>query len=163
MCQLSESRLGSRLQDLRAGVSYIRVSSRIAAVTRVSTVFACDSRMSVCFLTRATCKNVRQILKPRATAQPPLPNSRQLTEWRLGLWDDAFLAASHPQHIAARRGDGGLFWAAATAIVANGSRCCVCVCEPARCPAASLTRAARTGRGGQRRSRQRTWAVQGRR
>ena len=32
---------------------------------------ACDSRMSVCFLTRATCKNVRQNLIPRATAYPP--------------------------------------------------------------------------------------------
>ena len=29
---------------------------------------ACNSRMSVCFLTRATCKNVRQNLIPRATA-----------------------------------------------------------------------------------------------
>ena len=32
---------------------------------------ACDSRMSVWFLTRATCKNVRQNLIPRATAYPP--------------------------------------------------------------------------------------------
>ena len=30
--------------------------------------FACNSRMSVCFVTRATCKNVRQNLRPRATA-----------------------------------------------------------------------------------------------
>ena len=30
--------------------------------------FACNSRMSVCFLTRSTCKNVRQNLIPRATA-----------------------------------------------------------------------------------------------
>ena len=29
---------------------------------------ACNSRMSVCFLTRTTCKNVRQNLIPRATA-----------------------------------------------------------------------------------------------
>ena len=29
---------------------------------------ACNSRMSVCFLTRSTCKNVRQNLIPRATA-----------------------------------------------------------------------------------------------
>ena len=29
---------------------------------------ACNSRMSVYFLTRATCKNVRQNLIPRATA-----------------------------------------------------------------------------------------------
>ena len=32
------------------------------------TRFVCDCRMSVCFLTRATCKNVRQNLMPRATA-----------------------------------------------------------------------------------------------
>ena len=32
------------------------------------TRFACNSRMSVCFLTRTTCKNVRQNLIPRATA-----------------------------------------------------------------------------------------------
>ena len=31
-------------------------------------VWACDSRISVYFLTRATCKNVRQNLIPRATA-----------------------------------------------------------------------------------------------
>ena len=30
--------------------------------------FVCDSRMAVRFLTRATCKNVRQNLIPRATA-----------------------------------------------------------------------------------------------
>ena len=32
------------------------------------TRFTCDSRMSVCFLTCATCKNVLQNLIPRATA-----------------------------------------------------------------------------------------------
>ena len=37
-------------------------------VTLFCTRFACNSRMSVCFLTRATCKNVRQNLIPRATA-----------------------------------------------------------------------------------------------
>ena len=35
------------------------------------TRFACNSCMSVCFLTRATCKNVRQNLIPRATAYGP--------------------------------------------------------------------------------------------
>ena len=30
--------------------------------------FTCNSGMSVCFLTRATCKNVLQNLIPRATA-----------------------------------------------------------------------------------------------
>ena len=33
-----------------------------------SHAFACDSRMAVCCLTRATCKNVRQNLIPLATA-----------------------------------------------------------------------------------------------
>ena len=37
-----------------------------------NTRFACNSRMSVCFLTRATCRNVRQNLIPRATAYPSL-------------------------------------------------------------------------------------------
>ena len=34
---------------------------------------ACNSRMSMCFLTRATCKNVQQNLIPRATAYLSLP------------------------------------------------------------------------------------------
>ena len=37
--------------------------------------FACNSRMSVCFLTRAKCKNVRQNLIPRATAYSTLLDS----------------------------------------------------------------------------------------
>ena len=39
---------------------------------------ACNSRMSVCFLTRATCKNVRQNLIPRATAYLPVPQFQHL-------------------------------------------------------------------------------------
>ena len=35
---------------------------------RAKTCFACNSCMSVCFLTCTTCKNVRQNLIPRATA-----------------------------------------------------------------------------------------------
>ena len=52
---------------LGSGPTYMIRVARFARFARN----ACDSRMSVCFLTRATCKNVRQNLIPRATAYPP--------------------------------------------------------------------------------------------
>ena len=60
------------LHAFRAQFSHVRV---------FSDCFACNSRMSVCFLTRATCKNVLQNLVPRATAEsdPSHPSSQACT------------------------------------------------------------------------------------
>ena len=58
----------------------------VARVKKPTAMRECDSRMAIRFLTRATCKNVRQNLIPRATAYGPPPQRSFRVERRVGSW-----------------------------------------------------------------------------